>query len=70
MEDGWFYAGPNDIFPEQFPKFLGLAPPLMEALKKAHGEIFDVEWWKELQTRLKAGDYPDTPPYPDALRLA
>ena len=42
----------------------------MYALKSAHGEIFDVVWWKQLQTRLKAGDYPDTPPYPDALRLA
>ena len=70
MEDGWFYAGPNDIFPEQFPKFLGLSPPLMAALKSAHGEIFDPLWWRELQTRLRAGEYPDTPPYPDSLRLA
>ncbi|HEY5971130.1 MAG TPA: bifunctional isocitrate dehydrogenase kinase/phosphatase [Pseudoxanthomonas sp.] len=70
MEDGWFYAAPNDIFPEQFPKFLGLSPPLMEALKTTHGEIFDVDWWRGLQARLRAGDYPDTPPYPDALRLA
>ena len=70
MEDGWFYAAPNDIFPEQFPKFLGLSPPLMEALKTAHGEIFEAQWWRALQDRLRVGDYPDTPPYPDALRLA
>ena len=69
MEDGWFYAAPNDIFPEQFPKFLGLSPPLMAALKSAHGEIFDPGWWQQLQTQLRAGEYPDTPPYPDALRL-
>ena len=24
MDDGWFYAAPNDMFPEQFPQFLGL----------------------------------------------
>ena len=69
MEDGWFYAAPNDIFPEQFPRFLGLSPPLMAALKSAHGEIFDPKWWQHLQTQLRAGEYPDTPPYPDALRL-
>ncbi len=70
MDDGWFYAGPDDIFPEQFPKFLGLAPPLMKALKTAHGEIFEVQWWRQLQEQLRNGNYPDTPPYPDALRLA
>ena len=70
MDDGWFYAAPNDVFPEQFPKFLGLSPPLMAALKSAHGEIFNPGWWRELQARLRDGDYPDTPPYPDAARLA
>ena len=42
MDDGWFYVGPNDVFPEQFPQFLGLSPPLRAALMNAHGEIFDV----------------------------
>ncbi len=70
MDDGWFYAGPHDIFPEQFPKFLGLAPPLMKALKTTHGEIFEVQWWRQLQEQLRTGNYPDTPPYPDTLRLA
>jgi isocitrate dehydrogenase kinase/phosphatase len=69
-DDGWFYAGPSDVFPEQFPKFLGLSPPLMTALKNAHDEIFDPDWWRELQARLRDGDYPDTPPYPDAALLA
>lgn len=70
MDDGWFYAGPHDIFPEQFPKFLGLTPPLMTALKAAHGEIFDVHWWQQLQAQLHEGHYADTPPYADVLRLA
>ena len=45
-------------------------PEMNAALKAAHGEIFEVDWWRGLQARLRAGDYPDTPPYPDALRLA
>ncbi|WP_368562937.1 bifunctional isocitrate dehydrogenase kinase/phosphatase [Pseudoxanthomonas sp. UTMC 1351] len=71
MADGpWFYVGPKDVFPERFPQFLGLPEPLSKALKAVHGELFQAEWWRQLQARLKAGDYPDTPPYPDALKLA
>jgi isocitrate dehydrogenase kinase/phosphatase len=71
MADGpWFYVGPKDVFPERFPQFLGLPDPLAKALKAVHGELFQAEWWRQLQARLKAGDYPDTPPYPDTLKLA
>jgi isocitrate dehydrogenase kinase/phosphatase len=71
MADGpWFYVGPKDVFPERFPQFLGLPEPLAKALKAVHGELFEAQWWRQLQARLKAGDYPDTPPYPDALKLA
>jgi isocitrate dehydrogenase kinase/phosphatase len=71
MADGpWFYVGPKDVFPERFPQFLGLPEPLAKALKAVHGELFEAEWWRQLQARLKAGDYPDTPPYPDVLKLA
>ena len=64
-----FYVGPHDVFPEQFPRFLGVEPEQRDALIRAHGEIFTVRWWLDLQKRLRAGDPPDVPPYPDALRL-
>ena len=71
MADGpWFYVGPKDVFPERFRQFLGLPAPLAKALENAHGELFDPSWWRALQARLRDGDYPDTPPYPRALRLA
>jgi isocitrate dehydrogenase kinase/phosphatase len=64
-----YYVGPHDVFPEQFPSFLGVDPELREALIRAHGEIFDVRWWNDLQQRLRAGEALDAPPYPEALRL-
>ena len=64
-----YYVGPHDVFPEQFPSFLGIERDLRDALVRAHGEIFNVRWWTELQQRLRAGEAPDVPPYPDALRL-
>ena len=64
-----FYVGPHDVFPEQFPSFLGVEAGLRDALIRAHGEIFDVRWWLDLQRRLRAGEALDVPPYPDQLRL-
>jgi len=65
----WFYVGENDIFPEQIPRFLGLNEELSAALLQAHGEIFSVGWWLDLQERIRAGDLADVPPYPARLRV-
>jgi isocitrate dehydrogenase kinase/phosphatase len=64
-----FYVGPHDVFPEQFPRFLGVDAALRDALIRTHGEIFDVRWWLDLQRRLCSGEALDVPPYPEALRL-
>ncbi|MFT3807797.1 bifunctional isocitrate dehydrogenase kinase/phosphatase [Arenimonas sp.] len=65
----WYYVAENDVFPEQFPRFLGLTPEQRAALLDVHGEIFDVAWWQALQARLRAGGYADVPPYPEHTRL-
>lgn len=67
--DDWVSAGPHDVFPELFPRFLGLVPELRDALLAAHPEIFDPGWWQALAERFRRGDYPDVPPYPAAARL-
>jgi isocitrate dehydrogenase kinase/phosphatase len=64
-----FYVGPFDVFPEQFPRFLGMDPAQRAALLEAHGEIFSVRWWRELQERLARGVVADLPPYPQQLRV-
>jgi isocitrate dehydrogenase kinase/phosphatase len=67
--DEWLYAGADDVFPELFPQFLGIVPALRARLREVHGEIFDPAWWRDVQTRLAAGEHFDVPPYPDAVRL-
>jgi isocitrate dehydrogenase kinase/phosphatase len=67
--DEWLYAARDDVFPELFPQFLGVTPALRERLRAVHGDIFDPAWWRELQTRLAAGEHFDVPPYPEAMRL-
>ncbi|MFY2762570.1 bifunctional isocitrate dehydrogenase kinase/phosphatase [Arenimonas sp. MALMAid1274] len=65
----WYHVGENDVFPEQFPRFLGLPPVLRAALLEAHADIFRVAWWQDLQTQLAAGAYADVAPYPESVRL-
>ena len=64
-----FYVGPHDVFPEQFPRFLGMDDQLRTALIEAHGEIFSVRWWKNIQDTLHADRHLDVPPYPDDVRV-
>ncbi|MBL8297507.1 MAG: bifunctional isocitrate dehydrogenase kinase/phosphatase [Rhodanobacteraceae bacterium] len=66
--DAW-YVGPHDVFPQQFPRFLGLSDAQRAALLAQHGEIFDVRWWLALQQRIAAGERIDVPPYPASACL-
>ena len=66
----WYYVGDNDVFPEQFPRFLGLTPDQERRLIAAHGEIFDVRWWFDLQNQLRRGTSPEIDPYAAQRRLA
>ncbi len=69
LED-WLSVRENDVFPEQFQRFLGLPDALRAALLAAHPEIFDAIWWQALRDRFAAGDYGDVPPYPAAACLS
>jgi isocitrate dehydrogenase kinase/phosphatase len=65
----WYHVDEHDVFPEQFPLFLGLAAADRAALIATHGEIFDATWWRALQARFRDGDPPEIAPYPEALKL-
>jgi isocitrate dehydrogenase kinase/phosphatase len=65
----WYSVSDNDVFPEEFPSFMGLPRPMMKILEKAHGELFDAAWWQELQTRIRSGQSLDVPPYNNQARL-
>ncbi len=65
----WYHVDDFDVFPEQFPRFLGLSEPQRQALIDAHGEIFTVPFWLDLQQRFRSGQAPEMAPYPDRLRV-
>ncbi|THH39976.1 bifunctional isocitrate dehydrogenase kinase/phosphatase [Neolewinella litorea] len=65
----WYYVGPRDIFPEEFPGFLLRAGPHLTYLRQQHGEIFDANFWNDLKRRLLAGEIMDVFPYRTGCRF-
>lgn len=65
----YFYVRENDIFPEEFPKFLFTDPHLLATFNAMHGEIFTPQFWCDVQRRLKSGELVDVLPYRPHLRF-
>jgi isocitrate dehydrogenase kinase/phosphatase len=67
--DPWFGVGENDIFPEEFRRFMGIEDDLREAFEERHGDLFGVRFWQRVQDRLRAGEIIEIFPYKRTRRL-
>ena len=65
----WFYVDENDVFPEEFSKFLGLAEPLRQVFMSYHADLFSVDFWQQTQAAIKAGELTHIYPYERSDRL-
>ncbi len=65
----WFSVRDNDIFPEEFPRFLGLPEPARTALFEQHADLFSPNFWRDLQKKLRAGEILEVFPYRSERRL-
>ena len=65
----WFAVADNDVFPEEFERFLELDGRLRDQFRKHHSDLFTVEFWRGLQDRLRDGEIMDVFPYPEAQRF-
>ncbi len=65
----WFSVRDNDIFPEEFPRFLGLPESARTALFEQHADLFAADFWRELQGKLRAGEILEVFPYGEDRRL-
>ena len=66
----WFFVGPHDIFPEEFPRFLFSSPAQRDIFLAQHGDLCTAEFWQQKQEQLRAGIEDDMFPYPRARRFA
>ena len=65
----WFFVHENDIFPEEFPRFLGFRADLLKTLLAYHGDLFEAAAWRRVQSALRAGNILDIFPYRAEKRL-
>jgi isocitrate dehydrogenase kinase/phosphatase len=65
----WFSVRENDIFPEEFPRFLSMPESARQALLEQHGDLFRAEFWREVQGKLRGGEIPEIFPYAAERRL-
>ncbi len=65
----WYAVAPNDMFPQEWSKFLLIDPHVREAFAKHHRDLFEPEFWTATQKRIAAGQVEDVFPYPESLRF-
>lgn len=65
----WFSVRENDIFPEEFPRFLAFPEHARDALIKRHGDLFGPDFWRQTQKKLRDGELPEIFPYARERRL-
>jgi isocitrate dehydrogenase kinase/phosphatase len=65
----WFHVAENDVFPEEFPTFLGVPAALRRVFLRTHADLFDVGFWHAMQQRHLDGEVVDILPYRASQRL-
>ncbi len=65
----WFFVGPHDVFPEEFPKFLFATDAQREIFLERHADLCTAEFWQRKQQQVKAGIEEPLFPYPGARRF-
>ncbi|MFN7115699.1 MAG: isocitrate dehydrogenase kinase/phosphatase-domain containing protein, partial [Saprospiraceae bacterium] len=65
----WFSVGPNDVFPEEFTKFLIGRNDIKEIFFRLHGDLYEVDFWQQRQDKLRRGEIVDVFPYHKKLRF-
>lgn len=68
-ETPWFPLGPDDVFPSEFASFLGMSGELRDLFLDRHGELLEAGWWKEIQSRIRAGEIVSIYPYTRSHQL-
>ncbi|HUQ24532.1 MAG TPA: bifunctional isocitrate dehydrogenase kinase/phosphatase [Burkholderiales bacterium] len=66
----YWSVGENDVFPEQFDRFLVADPKAREIFYEYHRDLLDPAFWRAKQDKVRAGLQEDVFPYPEEQRFA
>lgn len=65
----WYSIGKNDVFPEDFKRWMiGRADVKAEFLQY-HERLFDLDHWRTIQSRIAEGELFHAFPYPEEIRF-
>jgi len=59
----WYRVEPNDIFPEEFRLFFSGNKRARAVFDELHSDLYDPEYWRNLQERIRQGYVADVFPY-------
>ena len=65
----WYSVGINDVFPEEFRTFLLINPKVRQLFNELHSDLFEPQYWQQLQHNIKEGKFEDVFPYSNQQRL-
>jgi len=65
----WFSLGEDDVFPEEFERFLEFQGRDREVFYEHHADLLEVDFWRSMQQLNRGGEVIDFFPYPEAVRL-
>jgi len=57
------YVGKNDIFPEEFIRFLAMPHSLRVRFMEAHSDLFIADYWRDVKRRRQEGEIAEIVPY-------
>lgn len=61
--DVWFHVNKNDIFPEEFIKFLSMDAKLRALFLEVHGDLLTADYWNRVKHKHLKGDIELVIPY-------
>lgn len=65
----WYQVGPNDIFPEEFRLFFSGNQRAKKVFDKLHSDLYEPDWWQNMQQQIRDGYVPDIFPYRKSKRF-
>ncbi len=65
----WYSVAKNDVFPEEFERFLLGNTRVRAPFMKYHSDLLRADFWRERQEKIRAGQLEDFYPYPVEMRF-
>ncbi|MEQ8289856.1 MAG: bifunctional isocitrate dehydrogenase kinase/phosphatase [Gammaproteobacteria bacterium] len=70
LADTWYYVSENDIFPEEFIRFLSMKDKLKSEFMKYHADLLTAEYWRQIQEQHNRGEISLVVPYTSTTTIS